>query len=148
MCGFLFSFFCFLGPYLWHIEVPGLGSNRSCSHWPTAQPQQCQIWAASSNYNTAHSNARSLTHWERPGVEPTSSWILVGFVTTQPQWELQILHCFGLGNGSLNLTPKAQIIKFLKIVKNFWAKDAIKKMKRQPTEWKKIFGGVPIMAQW
>jgi len=32
------------------------------------------------------------------------------------------------------MTAKAQIIKFLKIVKNFWAKDAIKKMKRQPTK--------------
>ena len=27
-----------------------------------------------------HSNARSLTHWGRPGIEPASSWILVGFV--------------------------------------------------------------------
>ena len=26
---------------------------------------------------TAHSNARSLTHWARPGIEPTSSWMLV-----------------------------------------------------------------------
>jgi len=26
---------------------------------------------------TAHSNARSLTHWARPGIEPESSWILV-----------------------------------------------------------------------
>ena len=24
-----------------------------------------------------------------PGIEPTSSWILVGFVTAKPQWELQ-----------------------------------------------------------
>ena len=31
-------------------------------------------------YITAHSNARSLTHWARPGIEPVSSWILVGFV--------------------------------------------------------------------
>ena len=28
-------------------------------------------------YTTAHCNARSLTHWARPGVQPTSSWILV-----------------------------------------------------------------------
>ena len=27
-------------------------------------------------------------HWARPGIEPTSSWILFGFVTTEPQWEL------------------------------------------------------------
>ena len=31
-------------------------------------------------YATAHSNSRSLTHWERPGIEPASSWILVRFV--------------------------------------------------------------------
>ena len=27
-----------------------------------------------------HSNAGSLTHWARPGMEPASSWILVGFI--------------------------------------------------------------------
>ena len=31
-------------------------------------------------YTTAHCNARSLTHWARPGIKPESSWILVGFV--------------------------------------------------------------------
>ena len=39
-------------------------------------------------YTTAHSNARSLTHWARPGIEPVSSGILVGFISTEPQWEL------------------------------------------------------------
>ena len=29
---------------------------------------------------TAHGNARSLTHWARPGIEHATSWILVGFV--------------------------------------------------------------------
>ena len=29
-----------------------------------------------------------LTHWARPGIGPTSSWILVGFVTAEPQCEL------------------------------------------------------------
>ena len=37
---------------------------------------------------TAHGNAESLTHWARPGIEPTCSWLLVGFVTAEPQWEL------------------------------------------------------------
>ena len=31
-------------------------------------------------YTTAHSNAGSLTHWARPGIEPVSSWILIGFI--------------------------------------------------------------------
>ena len=39
-------------------------------------------------YTTAHSNAVSLTHRVRPGIEPASSWLLVGLVTTEPQWEL------------------------------------------------------------
>ena len=31
-------------------------------------------------YTTAHSNAESLTQWARPGIEPATSWFLVGFV--------------------------------------------------------------------
>ena len=31
--------------------------------------------------HTAHSNARSLTHWAGPGIKYASSWILVAFVT-------------------------------------------------------------------
>ena len=34
-----------------------------------------------------HSNARSLTHWSRPGIEPKSSWILVIFLTAEPRWD-------------------------------------------------------------
>ena len=37
------------------------------------------IGAASVTYTTAHGNARSLTHWARPGIKPASSWILVRF---------------------------------------------------------------------
>ena len=33
-------------------------------------------------------NARSLTHWERPGIKTASSWILLGFINTELQWEL------------------------------------------------------------
>ena len=40
----------------------------------------CGIRATSENYTTAHGKARSLTHWERLGIEPASSWILVGFL--------------------------------------------------------------------
>lgn len=39
-------------------------------------------------YSTAHGNSGSLTHWARPGIEP--SWILAGFVSAVPQWELQL----------------------------------------------------------
>ena len=39
-------------------------------------------------YTTAHSNARSLTHSARPGIKLSSSWILVNFVSTEPQQKL------------------------------------------------------------
>ena len=43
----------------------------------------------------AHDNVtRSLTHWAKPGIEPVSSWMLVGFFTTEPQWELHKLSLF------------------------------------------------------
>ena len=51
------------------------------------------IWATSATYTTAHGNTGSLTHWARPGVEPPTSWFLVGFVATVPWWEL-LFHVF------------------------------------------------------
>ena len=65
---------------------PGQGLNWSCSCWPTPHPQQCQIWAAI--YTTAHGNAGSLTPWVRPGIRPVSSWMLVRFISGEPQREL------------------------------------------------------------
>ena len=41
-------------------------------------------------------NAGSLIHLVRSGIEPASSWILVGFVTAKPWWEFQILAFLGL----------------------------------------------------
>ena len=76
---FFWLFLFFLGPQPQHMEVPRPGSNWSCSCGPTPQPQQHGIPAASVIY-IAHGNARSFTHWSRPGIEPASSWILVGFI--------------------------------------------------------------------
>ena len=45
------------------------------------------------SYTTAHSDARSLTHWELQGIKLMSSWILVGFATTEPQWECHDFFC-------------------------------------------------------
>ena len=36
------------------------------------QPWQHQIWVAFATYTTACGNARSLTHWARPGIEPAA----------------------------------------------------------------------------
>ena len=47
-----------------------------------------RIWAMSATYTMTHGNSRSLTHWVRPGIKPMSSWTLLGFITTEPWWEL------------------------------------------------------------
>ena len=78
---FILLFFFFLGPPLWHMEVPRQGSNQSCSCQPMPQPQPRQIWAEFGTYAAAYGNVGSLTHWARPGIKHTSSWILVGFLT-------------------------------------------------------------------
>ena len=69
---FCFCFFSWL--HLWHREVPRLGSCN-CSRL-TPQPQQHWIQVTSVTYVTACSNARSLAHWTRLGIKPTSSWTL------------------------------------------------------------------------
>ena len=62
---------------------------------PMPWPQQHQNWAASATYTTAHSNTRSLTYWVGPGIKPISSWILLRFITTEPQWEFSdLFYCF------------------------------------------------------
>ena len=55
------------------------------------------VWAASAAHTTAHGNARSLTHWARPEIEPVSSWILIEFLTAVPRWELQIVAFYDIG---------------------------------------------------
>ena len=68
-----FLVFVFLGPHLWQMEVPRLGGNS-----------ELQLLT----YTTADGKTRSLTHWARPWIEPTTSWLLVRFISTVPQWEL------------------------------------------------------------
>ena len=46
-------------------------------------------WAA-----TAQGNTRSLTHWARPVIEPTSSWILGGFLIHWATMGTPMSHCW------------------------------------------------------
>ena len=70
--------FCFFGLYLQHMEVPqARWSNQSYNDRPKPQPQPCRIQASLIT--------GSLTHWARPGIKLTFSWILVGLVTPKPQ---------------------------------------------------------------
>ena len=42
----------------------------------------------STTYTTAHGNTGSLTHWARPGIEPATLWLLVGFISAEQLQEL------------------------------------------------------------
>ena len=75
---YYFLYFLGLLPGTW--RFPGWGSNWSCSCQPTPEPQHLGIRAMSATYTIAHDNARSLTHWVRPGIKPATSWFLVEFV--------------------------------------------------------------------
>ena len=59
--------------HLWHMEVSTLGVELKCSCRPTLEPQQWWIQATPVTYTTAWGHIISLTHWVRPGIEPTSS---------------------------------------------------------------------------
>ena len=48
-----------------------------------------QIRAIAASLSHSHVNTRSLIHRMGPWIKPTSSWIRVRFITTEPQWQ----HC-------------------------------------------------------
>ena len=79
--------FCFLGPHLQHMEVPSLGieSELLLQGYPTAPATQDVSFGT---YTTAQGNARSITHWMRPGIELTSSCKRTLWEHSEPQQEL------------------------------------------------------------
>ena len=85
----LTCFFYFL-PHLLHMEILGPGVRSELHLGLMPWPCQHWIWASSATYPTAYGNARFLTHWARPGIEPTSS-----------QRQLQVLNPLGQ-NGNSN----------------------------------------------
>ena len=109
---FFSCLFFFLGQYLQHVEVPRLEaeSELQLPAYTTATAAQ-DLSHASATYTTARSSAGSLTYWVRPGIEPASSWILVGFISAEPQWEFPLFllqnvsepHHGGWGLASLKL---------------------------------------------
>ena len=82
---FFFFFFCFfLGLHLQHMEVPRLqvkGQIGAATASLYHNHRNARIWTMFAAYTIAQGNAILLTHRARPGIEPTSSWILVGSVT-------------------------------------------------------------------
>lgn len=70
------------------MEVPSPGVESELQLPPTPLPQHRRIQAASVTYTTAQGTADPLTHGIGSGIEPESSFILIAFFTTEPQWEL------------------------------------------------------------
>ena len=71
------------------MEVPRLGDESEL--WLPAYATAIETQDLSCICDLHH---RSRQHWilnprRRPGIEPASSWILVRFITTEPQGELQ-----------------------------------------------------------
>jgi len=88
VCVLLLLFF--LGPNLWHMEVPrwGVKSEPQPLAYATATATQdssqvCDLYHSSQQH-------RILNPLIEARIEPTSSWILVGFVTAEPQQELLV----------------------------------------------------------
>ena len=67
------------------MEVPRLGveSELQLPAYATATAMTDQ--ATSVTYITAHGNTGSSTYLVMPGIERASSWILVRFISTEPQ---------------------------------------------------------------
>ena len=77
----LLSPICFLGPYLPHMKVPRIRveSEMQLLAYTTAIAMQDLSHVCHLHHSSRH--ARPLTFWVRPGIRPSSSWILVSFVT-------------------------------------------------------------------
>ena len=71
-----FKIYFFLGLNLWQMKFSRLGVELDLKMGSVPQPKQCQIWVTSTTYATACSNARSLNHWVRWEIKPTSSGTL------------------------------------------------------------------------
>ena len=63
------------------------------------------IWAVVASLRQGHSNAGSLTHWSRPGIEPTSSWMLVGFVNHWAMTGISKVHIYLYSQPSISIAP-------------------------------------------
>ena len=66
-----------------------------------------RIGAKSAIYTTGHVNARSLTHWVKPGMEPATLWFLIRFISAAPRQELLFdLNCLSTFAKSIDQNVK------------------------------------------
>ena len=86
------SHFFFLGLHPPHMEVPRLGVESDL--WLPAYTTVTAMWGLSHICDLHHSSPQHhqiLNPLSRVGIKPTSSWILFGFITAEPQWVLLLL---------------------------------------------------------
>ena len=82
----LFFFLLFMAKPVAYGSSQARGRIRTTDASLHQSHSKARIQAASATYTIAHGNARSLTHWVKPGIKPAFPWILVGFSTSEPQW--------------------------------------------------------------
>ena len=85
---YLFIYFCFLGQHSRHMEVPRLGVEVELQLPAYTTATATPYLSCVCNLHHSSQQLRILNHWARPGMEPATSWFLVGFISTVPQWEL------------------------------------------------------------
>ena len=75
-----------------------IGAVAAGLHTATARPDTSGVC------DLHHSSRQrgSLTHWTRPGIDPATSWILVGFISAEPQWELLFVFVLTLSKRAFN----------------------------------------------
>ena len=89
---FFFLSFVFLGLHLQHVEVPRLGVELELQlpAYTTVTAMLDLSCVCNLHHHLDHNSWQCwiLNPLSEPRIEPISSWILVGFVTAEPQWEL------------------------------------------------------------
>ena len=109
---YLFNSSCpaFLGLHLWHMEIHRL---RSWIRAAAAGPHHSHSRAGSEPHSWPTPQLVTmpdpLTHWARPGIKPTSSWVLVRFLThwTTRGTPLQPFACWLIVTAQRNSFPNS-----------------------------------------
>ena len=78
-----------------------------------------RVGAVAASLSQSHSNARSLTHWARPGIEPTTSWFIVRFISAAPWRELQLFLILGFNNLTYTRLPFCFLFILLSLHRSF-----------------------------
>ena len=86
---FIYLFLVILGLHLWHMEVHRLGVELELQL--LAYTTATLTWDLSLICDLHHNPWCQILR-VGPGIEPTSSWILVRFITAEPRWELPVIH--------------------------------------------------------